>query len=51
MLEEPYNAIGWPIFPDVHKFSDEELGEWVRGHAETLYHPVRLSPPLVSRWD
>lgn len=30
----------FPTFPDTERYSDEELAEWVRNHAEVLYHPV-----------
>ncbi|KAK4047830.1 hypothetical protein OIV83_005173 [Microbotryomycetes sp. JL201] len=50
----PHNAPQWPTFPFTsitaakdQAFTDEELGEWVRRHAEVLYHPVgtvRLGP-------
>lgn len=40
MLVKPYNGPGVPAFPDVAKLSDAELADWVRGQAETLYHPV-----------
>ena len=40
MITKPYNGPGVPAFPDVEKLSDEELAEWIRGQAETLYHPV-----------
>ncbi|KAM0787130.1 hypothetical protein ACM66B_006382 [Microbotryomycetes sp. NB124-2] len=43
----PPNAPEWPTFPFTsltasqdQAFTDEELGEWVRRHAEVLYHPV-----------
>lgn len=51
MLVKPFRPDhpGFPVFPDTEKFTDEEIGEWIRGHAEVLYHPVRgssaFSPP------
>ncbi|KAL8277768.1 hypothetical protein RQP46_009890 [Phenoliferia psychrophenolica] len=40
LLVKPYNGPGVPAFPDAATHSDAQLADWVRGQAETLYHPV-----------
>lgn len=43
--------IFWPGDADPDHVSDDDLEDWIRGHAETLYHPVGTARMGLSEKD
>ncbi|KAK4700967.1 hypothetical protein P7C70_g5273, partial [Phenoliferia sp. Uapishka_3] len=41
MILQPYDGDhGFPPFPEIEKWSDDALADWVRQNTSTMYHPV-----------